>query len=134
VRHAARPPPGRRRKRARPAGSAAPGSAAPGLSAPGSAPPGPAPRGRRRLQQLPYLLVLCGAGLSLLSMRQGEQGVRSGTLELAGVLLAAALARLLLPDRGAGLLGSRRRLADVAALAALGLGLLTAGLVFPVPA
>jgi hypothetical protein len=54
-------------------------------------------------------------------------------LVLAGVLLAAAVARLALPDRRAGLLASRRRLSDVAAFAALGLGLLVAGLFFPVP-
>jgi hypothetical protein len=38
-----------------------------------------------------------------------------------------------LPEGRAGLLGSRRRLLDVAALAALGVGLLIAGLVVKVP-
>jgi hypothetical protein len=90
---------------------------------------------RRRLAELlPYLIVTCAAGLSLVTMRQGEQDVRSGTLELAGAALAGAVARLALPERGAGLLASRRRLADVAAFAALGIGLLVAGLFFPVPA
>jgi hypothetical protein len=67
-------------------------------------------------------------------MRQGEQNARGGTLEIAGVLLVAAVARLMLPERRAGMLGSRRRLADVAAFAALGIGLLVVGLFFPVPA
>jgi hypothetical protein len=94
----------------------------------------PGTSARQRLAVLlPYLLVVCGTGLSLLVMRQGERDVRGGTLVLAGVLLAAAVARLALPDRRAGLLASRRRLADVAALAALGVGLLVAGLFFPVP-
>jgi hypothetical protein len=53
---------------------------------------------------------------------------------MAGVLLAGAAARLGLPERRAGMLGSRRRLADAAAFAALGVGLLVAGLIFPVPA
>ncbi len=83
---------------------------------------------------MPYWIVLCGTGLGLLSMRQGEQSVRSGTLEMAGVLLVAAAARLILPDRQAGMLGSRRRLVDVAAFVVLGVGLLIAGLIFPAAA
>jgi DUF3017 family protein len=147
VKHAASAPAGRRRRR----GGGAPGAVAPATraTAPAADPlaaraadsrPTAAraadsrPAARPRLRQLPYLIVLCGAGLSLLSMRQGQQDVRSGTLELAGVLLVAAVARLLLPERRAGLLGSRRRLVDVAAFAALGLSLLVAGLVFPPPA
>ena len=52
-------------------------------------------------------------------------------MALAGILLAAALARMVLPERRAGMLVSRRRLVDVAILAALGAGLLVAGLVLP---
>jgi hypothetical protein len=52
---------------------------------------------------------------------------------MAGVLLMAAVARLVLPERRAGMLRSRRRLVDVAALGALGAGLLIAGLVLPPP-
>ena len=89
---------------------------------------------RSRLQQVPYWLALCGIALGLLWIRGGERDVRGGTLVIAGVLLAAAAARLGLPDRRAGMLASRRRLPDVAALAALGAGLLVAGLVFPAPA
>jgi len=101
-------------------------------------PPGPprlgAPRraaGRQRWRQLPYAIVLCGLALALVWMRQSGQDVRGGTLAVAGILFAAALARLALPERRAGMLASRRRLADVAVLTALGTGLLVAGLMLP---
>jgi Protein of unknown function (DUF3017) len=82
---------------------------------------------------LPYLAVTVGVGIGLLIISQGVHLVRSGTLVLAGVLLIAAMARLVLPERRAGLLSSRRRLLDVAILGVLGIGLLVAGLVVPVP-
>ena len=98
-------------------------------------PPGPGtPRraaGRQRWRQLPYAIVLCGLALALVWMRQSGQDVRGGTLAVAGILFAAALARLALPERRAGMLASRRRLADVAVLTALGTGLLVAGLMLP---
>jgi Protein of unknown function (DUF3017) len=75
--------------------------------------------------------VVCGLGLTLVWMRQSGENVKGGTLAVAGILLAAALARLALPERRAGMLVSRRRLADVAVLAAFGAGLLVAGLVLP---
>jgi hypothetical protein len=50
---------------------------------------------------------------------------------VAVALLVAAAARLVLPERRAGLLASRRRLPDVAAFSILGLALLAAGLVLP---
>jgi hypothetical protein len=94
---------------------------------------GSAGRRRPRLAQLPYLLVLAGAGAALGVIALGPRRVQGGTLVLAGVLLAAALARLLLPDRRAGMLGTRRRVVDVLTLGALGAGLLVAGLVLPPP-
>ena len=109
---------------------AAPGSR---RRSPRSPRPDPAAPPRVRLGQLPYLIVLCGAILSLLLMRSSGQYVRSGTLGLAGVFLAAAVARLLLPERRAGMLGSRHRLADVAAFGTLGIGLLVAGTVLAPP-
>jgi Protein of unknown function (DUF3017) len=80
------------------------------------------------------VIVLLGVGAGLWWMRGGERDVRGGTLVIAGVLLAAAAARLGLPERRAGMLGTRRRIVDVAALAGLGVGLLVAGLIFPAPA
>ncbi len=83
------------------------------------------------LDQLPYAVVFCGLAAGLLWLRGGERDVRGGTLVMAGVLLVAAVARLALPQRRAGMLSTRRRLSDVAAFAVLGVGLLIAGLVFP---
>jgi Protein of unknown function (DUF3017) len=76
---------------------------------------------------------MVGLGIALLIISQGVHLVRSGTLVFAGVLLIAAVARLVLPERRLGLLSSRRRLLDVAILGVLGIGLLVAGLVVPVP-
>ena len=86
-----------------------------------------------RLAQLPYLAVLLGAAVALAIIRQGVHLVQRGTLVFAGVLLIAALARLVLPERRAGMLASRRRLLDVAIFGMLGIGLLVAGFVVPVP-
>jgi hypothetical protein len=87
--------------------------------------------GRARWRQLPYAIVLGALVLALVWMRQSGQNVKGGTLAVAGILFAAALARLVLPERRAGMLVSRRRLADVAVLTALGIGLLVAGLMLP---
>jgi Protein of unknown function (DUF3017) len=96
--------------------------------------PEPLARPRRaRFEQLPYWIVLAGTALALATIRQGPQHVRGGTLVLAGVLLIAAMARLVLPDYRAGLLASRRRLWDVATFVLLGSGLLVAALVLRAP-
>jgi hypothetical protein len=78
---------------------------------------------------LVYLGVLgiVAAGLIWL-WRGGTHAARGGTLALAGALFVAALARLALPESRAGLLVSRKRFTDVVTLAALGAGLLVAGL------
>jgi Protein of unknown function (DUF3017) len=91
-------------------------------------PAGPASSGRRWLSQLPYCIVMAGLVAGLATARGGGQAVKGGTLVIAGALLAGSLIRLVLPDGRAGMLASRRRLADVAVLAALGVGLLAAGL------
>jgi hypothetical protein len=91
----------------------------------------PTSRGGRLVSQLPYGIVLAGVVAGLATVRGGGQAVRSGTLVVAGALLAGCLARLVLPDGRAGMLGSRRRLADVGVLGVLGVGLLVAGLFAP---
>jgi hypothetical protein len=86
---------------------------------------------RQRWQQLPYVIMIGGLALALVWIRQSGQNVRGGTLAVAGIFFAAALTRLALPERRAGMLASRRRLTDVAVLAAFGTGLLVAGLLLP---
>src|SRR5579871_7066194 len=75
-----------------------------------------------RWEQLPYWLTIAGACVALAVIRLGTHHLKSGTLVLAGVLLIAAVARLVLPDRRAGMLSTRRRWLDVAIFAALGIG------------
>jgi len=87
--------------------------------------------GRSRAEQLPYWLTIAGLVLALALLWEHALSVRGGTLAVAGIVLAADLARLLLPERRAGMLVSRRRLVDVAVLTALGTGLLVAGLALP---
>jgi hypothetical protein len=97
---------------------------------------GEATRGRvehQKAVQLPYAIVLAGVVAGLVLMQVAKDAVRGGTFVIAGALLAASLTRLVLPEGRAGLLGSRRRLVDVALLTVLGAGLLTAGLIAHVP-
>jgi hypothetical protein len=90
------------------------------------------PNGTRWVQ-LPYALMLTGMVIGLALMVGSNRAVRTGTLVIAGAVLAGSLARLALPDGRAGLLRSRRRLVDVGLLAGLGAGLLVAGLILQVP-
>jgi hypothetical protein len=89
--------------------------------------------GHQKAVQLPYAIVLAGVVAGLVLMQVAKDAVRGGTFVIAGALLAASLTRLVLPEGRAGLLGSRRRLVDVALLTVLGAGLLTAGLIAHVP-
>ncbi len=83
---------------------------------------------------LPYLLIVAGvAAVCAWLWAGGEHAAKGGTLALAGLMFAAALARLALPESRAGLLASRKRRTDVVTLAALATGLLAAGLLLPVP-
>jgi len=81
---------------------------------------------------LTYLavLVITAAGLYI-AWRQGSQGGGKGGVVAGSALLVAAVVRLALPGKLAGLLASRRRLTDVLTLAVFGAGLLVAGLVLP---
>jgi hypothetical protein len=90
-------------------------------------------RRQRLTAQLAYWIVLAGIVAGLATVRGGGQAVRGGTLVIAGALLAGSLARLVLPEGKTGMLGSRRRLVDVAVLAGLGTGLLIASLIVRVP-
>ena len=84
---------------------------------------------RSRGSPLPYLLVLAGCAAGFWWMLHGRtNGARGGSLTVAGALLLAALARLVLPERTAGLLASRTRTTDVVTFATLAAGLLAASL------
>jgi Protein of unknown function (DUF3017) len=76
------------------------------------------------------VLVVTVAGVYI-AWRQGSAGGGEGGVIGGIALLAGAVARLLLPDRLAGLLATRKRSTDVITLALLGAGLLVAGLVLP---
>jgi peptidoglycan/LPS O-acetylase OafA/YrhL len=118
-----------------PAVTGPPGGAAPAARARGRGGASRGPRARPpRAAQLPYLFVLAVTIGGLAWMWQGGiQRAREGTLALACAMLIGTLARLVLPEARAGMLASRRRLVDVVSLAALGIGLLVAGLVLPIP-
>jgi hypothetical protein len=73
---------------------------------------------------LPYLIVLAGTVTGLLIASQGSRYARRGAAVMGAVLLVAALARLALPPRYAGLLVSRSKTQDVAAFAVLGAAVL----------
>ena len=83
--------------------------------------------------QLPYALVLAATAGGLAWIWLGTRNVHTGMMTVASALLAAAVFRLVLPERGAGLLVSRRRVADVLALASLGACIMAAVLVLPAP-
>jgi hypothetical protein len=118
---------------ARPEGAARSASESSSLAAASAGASSSNPPARQRLAQLPYAIVLAATAAGLGLMWGGGHAVSRGTLVLAGALLAGSLARLVLPDGRAGLLRSRRRLVDVALLAALGVGLLIAGLIVRIP-
>jgi hypothetical protein len=81
---------------------------------------------------VPLLAVLVAAVAGVyIAWRQGSAGGRDGGVVAGCALLAAAAARLLLPDDLAGLLAVRKRSTDVCTLAALGIGLLVVGLALP---
>jgi hypothetical protein len=83
------------------------------------------------LAWLPYLIVLAGAAAGMFVAWQGSRHVARGT-ELVGCsLLAAALARLILPPRYAGLLSTRRKASDVLAFAVFGAAVLAVALILP---
>jgi hypothetical protein len=73
---------------------------------------------------LPYLVVLAGTAAGLLVASQGSQDAGRGAAVVGAVMLVAALARLALPPRYAGLLASRSKTQDVAAFAVLGAAVL----------
>jgi hypothetical protein len=78
-----------------------------------------------------YLIVLAGVAVGLYISWQGSQNTARGAGLVGCSLLAAALARLVLPPRYAGPLTSRGRTSDVLAFTAFGAGVLVAALILP---
>jgi hypothetical protein len=74
------------------------------------------------VSELPLALVIAGAGAGLVVIAMHH--FRWGNLIIGGSLLVAALLRLVLPTRQAGLLVVRGRLTDVITMAAIGGSLL----------
>ena len=83
------------------------------------------------LAWLPCLIVLAGVAAGLFATWQGSRYLGLGTSLVGGALLAAAVARLLLPPRYAELLSSRWKASDVMAFTVLGAGALAIALVLP---
>ena len=76
------------------------------------------------------VLVVVVAGVYI-AWRQGSAGGGEGGVVSGCALLAAAVIRLVVPARLAGLLATRKRATDVLTLTVLGAGLIVAGLVLP---
>ena len=72
---------------------------------------------------LPYLIVLAGVAAGMYVIWQGSQYAGRGAGLVGGTLLVAAVTRLVLPPRYAGLLASRGRTLDVVTFAVLGVAL-----------
>jgi Protein of unknown function (DUF3017) len=83
-----------------------------------------------RVIPLLAVLVVVAAGVYIAWHRGSAGGGVSGAVGGAA-LLAAAIARLMLPSRLVGLLATRKRVTDVITLTVLGACLLAAGLVLP---
>lgn len=89
----------------------------------------PEPATRLRLAELPIVVALAGVAIGLVVIALHH--FREGSLVIACAVIAAAVFRLLLPTRRAGLLAVRGRLLDVAVLGALGVGMLALALAVP---
>ena len=84
-----------------------------------------------KLAWLPYLIVLAGAATGMLIAWQGSKYAARGAGLIGASLLAGALARLILPERYAGLLASRRKASDVLGFAVFGAAVLAVAIVLP---
>ncbi len=90
-----------------------------------------APRKPRTIGGVVFLLVLAGTlgGLAVVVLGPWRLGL-AGT---GVVLLVGALARLVIPEEDAGMLGVRRKVVDVVTLTILGTALVVLAAVIPPP-
>lgn len=88
-----------------------------------------APRRPRTIGGAVFLLVLAATvgGVLVVAFADWQAGLSLS----GGALVAGAAARLVLPDRQAGMLGVRRKVVDVTTLAVLGAGLVTLAALIP---
>lgn len=84
-----------------------------------------------RWVNLPYTIVFAGTAGGLAWTSLGTSHVEAGVLGVAAAVLVAAVLRLVLPERRAGMLLSRRRALDVLILASLGASIMAVVLVLP---
>ena len=84
-----------------------------------------------KLAWLPYLIVLAGAAAGMFIAWQGSKYAGRGAALIGASLLVAALARLILPERYAGLLASRRKASDVLGFAVFGAAVLAVAIALP---
>ena len=84
-----------------------------------------------KLAWLPYLIVLAGAAAGILIAWQGSKYAGRGAALIGASLLVGALARLILPERYAGLLASRRKASDVLGFAVFGAAVLAVAISLP---
>jgi len=75
--------------------------------------------------------VLAGVAAGMFVIWQGSQYAGQGAGLVGGTLLLAAVTRLVLPPRYAGLLASRGRALDVATYAVLGVAVLVVAATLP---
>jgi len=83
------------------------------------------------LAWVPYLIVLAGAAAGMFVVWQGSKYAARGTGLLGCSLLVAALGRLILPPRYAGLLSTRRKASDVLTFAVFGTAVIAVALMLP---
>jgi Protein of unknown function (DUF3017) len=97
-------------------------------------PPAPGQAVKPWLAQFCYTVAIVAALAALVGLWLMHRELRSDMVVMAVGVLAATVARLVLPDRMAGMLVSRRRVVDVLILASLGASLMVVALVLPSPA
>ena len=105
--------------------------AAPAPTPPAHAAPAPAAPAAKLVAWLPYLIVLAGTVAGLVQAWLGSRHAGRGAAVVGAALLVAALARLALPPRYAGLLASRSKAQDVAGFAVLGAAVLAVAASLP---
>jgi hypothetical protein len=84
-----------------------------------------------KLAWLPYLIVLAGTAAGMLVAWHGSKYAGRGASLIGASLLAAALARLILPARYVGLLATRRKASDVLGFAVFGAAVLAVAIALP---